>query len=337
MNHDLTFVAPERRAEVRRRIEAIERFMANPGRSAAEATAAKLGLRVAQFYNLVRAWRDYRRPDAIAGAGAPRQRRSQLSTAQSSVINDIIVRNSRAATSEIVSEIMEAAAAEGVALPDRGSVSRHVRRIRPNLLSHDLARDVDLIVDHTVLDLPVRFDCILRRPLATMVIDVADDAIVSLVLSSATPNPRATAAAIREAAKQSLRNQNSAKLRRPRISVTARESQEVAGVLEALECAGLEAVMSHTGKHGAGQAIESLLGSQRAGIRLKPRLVWNEGHRRIFDPGVDGVLCPAEASALARGRLLEGRVTRVFGLLNDAARLRLMNDLALLAQVDGND
>ncbi len=62
MNHDLTFVAPERRAEVLRRIGVIERFLARPGRKAAEGAAEELGLRVAQF-NLVRAWRSFKRPD----------------------------------------------------------------------------------------------------------------------------------------------------------------------------------------------------------------------------------------------------------------------------------
>lgn len=53
---DLTFVEPHQRDEIRRRIEAVERFNTAPGRAKAEEEAALLGLGVASFYRIVKAW-----------------------------------------------------------------------------------------------------------------------------------------------------------------------------------------------------------------------------------------------------------------------------------------
>ncbi|MBV1692158.1 hypothetical protein KRR38_31965 [Novosphingobium sp. G106] len=206
-DHDLTFVEPARRAEVSRRIEAIERFIAKPGRAAAEAEAAKLGLRHAQFYNMVRAWRASPRPEVVAGAGASRPKPTRFKQDQLKLMADIISDSGRARPNLIVDRIMAKAHTLGIAMPDRCTIGLHVRRTRPSLLTDDIKAGFELLVDHTVLDMPVNFgDGTPRRPLATMVIDVTAEAIIGLTISAKTPNPASTPKALLDSIRGGLRN-----------------------------------------------------------------------------------------------------------------------------------
>lgn len=171
MSHDLMFVAPEQRDEVRRRIAAVEQFIAAPGRRAAEAAAARLGLSTAQFYNLVRAWRAKQRPEIMMGRHSPREMQSRIDPLVLDLIDEVISADRRAAASVLVERVRSLAAIRGIELPDPSTVARSVRRKRPMLLTEEHRRDVDLIIDHTVVDLPVDFgDGQARRPLVTVVI-----------------------------------------------------------------------------------------------------------------------------------------------------------------------
>ncbi len=332
---DLTFVAPERRGEVLRRIRVIERFIGAPGRGNAEAAAAELGLRVAQFYNLVRAWRDNRRPDGVAGAGSPRNRRFGMDPAQLLIIDTVVARSGQSATVDIIEAVVAEAKAAGIALPGRGTISRHVRRTRPGVLTEDIKAELDLLVDHTVLDLSVDYGSVtLTRPLATMVIDVAADAIVGIALSSSKPSSHATAAALLDALRRGIRNGDRNAYHKPRLGLVAANDGEAGAVLNILTHVGFDARTRITGAHGGGQAIEALRGSCQAGIRLKPRLVWNDGPRRQAEGGKKA-LQPNDALALVRGRFMDARSTSVFGRLADSMRLRLINDLAKESQAPG--
>ena len=112
--HDLTFVAPERRAEVHRRIAVIEHFIQKPGRKAAEVAAANLGIGVAQFYNLVRAWRGSQRPENIASGGSLRRRRPRMTDEQIEVIQDIVDRSPRATAHELADDVIYRLASEAI-------------------------------------------------------------------------------------------------------------------------------------------------------------------------------------------------------------------------------
>jgi len=70
---DLSMVEPDRRPEVARRIQVVESFLKAPGRRAAEAHAAQLGLGVTQFYQLVRVWSEKKQPQEMAKAQRRRQ------------------------------------------------------------------------------------------------------------------------------------------------------------------------------------------------------------------------------------------------------------------------
>ncbi|WP_394651990.1 hypothetical protein [uncultured Sphingomonas sp.] len=333
MTHDLTFVAPERRAEVRRRIAVIERFIAAPGRTAAEACAAELGLRPAQFYNLVRAWRETARPKAIMGPGAPRKKPSRVDQRLLAVIDQTIAENGRAEPSTLIARVARVARARDIPMPNRTTLARQVLSRRPALLVERIRSSYDLVVDHTVLDLPVDFGAAsAKRPLATIAIDVATDAIVGIAISPGAPRPPATARALLDAMRRGSRSVV-ASCGRPRVGIVAHLLAEVDAVLEPLAKSGFEPSWMAAGTHAGGLIIESLLGQQHADIRLRQRLVWHDGQRRMaaLAPGANA-LPLEEAESLVRGRLLDDRATTVFAGLDETHRSRLEGDLMVIAQ-----
>lgn len=334
MSYDLTFVAPDRRDEVRRRIAAVERFIAAPGRAAAEAAASDLGLRAAQFYNLVRAWRESGLPEAIAGRSAPRNRSPGIDRRLLDLIDKVVVGNGRAPASDIIGHVAREARASRIPLPDPGTLALNVRRKRPLLLTEEVRSMYDLVVDHTVLDLPVDFGGGVRRPLATLAIDVAADAVVGLAISPATPSSAATAAAILDALRRGTRHGHFTPTK-PRIGIVARSPEEASNVIALLRRYSLHATCRLTGAHGGGLIAETVLGIKHAGIRLRQRLVWYENSRRwiVLAPGAMP-LTPKEAVALARGRLLDSRATTVFAGLGDIRLSRFLSELNSLAQTN---
>lgn len=336
--HDLTFVAPERRAEVLRRIRAIEAFIQKPGRAAAERAAENLGLKAAQFYNLVRAWKTTRRPEKII-RGGPRSKGPSVDPLQRDLMDAVIARSGRLPAAGMVDAIIAEAASKEVELPGRETLSRYVRLTRPSLLLQDVKSRFDLIVDHTVIDLPVDFGAPAPlRPLATIVIDVATDAVVGLALSAGTPGPGSTARALLDAMSRGLRP-GGARQERLRIGIVAKEAGEIAGVDEALARASVEVRVETTGDYGGGRHVEALLGYRSAGLAFLPRLVWNlRGHGRgrrevTLAPG-SLPMSPVVAEELARARLVAAAVTAAFARIDATAWTRLTNDLAQAAQAE---
>lgn len=321
MSHDLTFVAPERRDDVRRRIDAIERFLANPGRVMAEKCASDLGLRHAQFYNLVRAWRETGRPEEIMGTKRSRKMEPRIDRGVLNLIDEVIATNPRSPAGQIVKAVADEAAERGIKLPDPSTVSRHVRRRRPAVLTGEGAAGYDLVVDHTVIDIPVDFGGPgVRRPLATMVIYAPAESVMGVALSPGTPSPESTVSALLDAFRHSTFNGN-APMHRPRVGIVAVSDAEGGAAADTLRRAGFDVGYIEVHAHGGGMFIEALLGREHAGLRLKQRLVWNTGERRLaaLAPGAKP-LTPAEAVDLLRGRLLRGRPTTALGELAAAAR-----------------
>lgn len=334
MTHDLTFVAPERRDEVRRRIAVVERFIAAPGRGAAEAAARELGLRPAQFYNLVRAWRLKPVPEAMMGRHAPRNASPRIAKSVLDLIDEVIASDGRAAARAVIDRVAAVAAERGMSLPNPSTVARYVRRKRPTLLTDEQRSSLDLIIDHTVVDLAVDFgDGRPRRPLATLVIDVTSEAPVGLAISSGTPAPAHTANAMLDALSRGIRYTRTS-VGMPCVGVVAMAQTEGDTVVEAVRRVGLEATYVLTHAHGGGLFAESLLGREPAGLRLKQRLIWHMGSRRLatVQPGAKA-LTPTEAEELIRGRLLNGRPTTAFAGLDGNSRGRLTEALTDIAQL----
>lgn len=327
LGHDLTFVNIERRAEIRRRIDAIERFIAAPGRAAAEREAAELGIHAAQFYNLVRAWRETGRPERLSDRHGSRRRQPTIDRRTLDLIDATIAENGRATARDLIDDIARRAAAAGITLPDPSTIARHVGRKRPHLLAEGIGAGLDLALDQTVAELPVDFGAGPVLPLLTIAVEPAADAIVGIALSPGVPTIATMAAAIHDALRHSARNENGVAAAM-RIGLPGRPDAH--RLIRILEDHGCQAEV----RRGAGAIANSVLGRERAGLRFKPRFVWKGEDRRRVDVEGSIAISPMEAEALIRGRLIDRRSATTFAGLGDVARSRLSVALAGVGQPD---
>lgn len=202
MSYDLTFVAPHRRDEVLRRIRVLERFIARPGRAMAEGCAADLGIGVVQFYNLVRAWRAYRQPERLAGAGRPRMRKSFASTEQQRLVAQASAELPDATLHAIASRAIALGRSAGIAMPSPNSIRKMVelsaiRRLAPA----SPANGADVVVASCAVDIPVANGGSPTMPVATLVISTASPpAVLGLALAMGDHDPATLANCLAEAA-----------------------------------------------------------------------------------------------------------------------------------------
>lgn len=322
---DLSFVEPDRRKEVLRRISAIEAFVNGfGGRQAAEAHARVLGLRTAQFYNIVRAWQEHGRPERIAGAGHRRQRDLGVTEEQATWMDALIAADPRAAPAAMVDSIMKAGLEAGRDLPRREIVGRYVARVRPPILPEQTKNMADLVVDHTVLEIPIEHGKGSVRPLASALIDTRAEAVVGLALSLGYPGPDTAADAILDALRHGPRYSRVSPSAGLRIALPINGSHSPGWLEAALSSAGYVVHAMPTTARGGGKAIDALLGRRQGGIETRPRLVSAPLAMRGAKETVG--LRPMsldEALDYARPRLVGLRTTAAFSHLDDIVRIRL--------------
>ena len=332
MSYDLRFVAPERRAEVCRRIQTIERFIEAPGRKSAEKAAEQLGIRPAQFYNLVRAWREVRRPERLAGSVTRRQRNLAISDEQANGMDLIIANDPRAAPSDIVHAIMQQGLGPDVAVPRQEVVARYIARARPPLLPLAIKNRCEMMIDHTVFDLPIAATHAIMRPLATMVIDTSQDAIVGLSLTLRHPDAAGAAAALLDTLRHSHATERPSGT--SRILRTTDGDGDWTGFDHSLLRAAFQIDVEAVTPRGGGKAIAALLGQQVAGISLRPWLTRAPLAKREALP--DRSLQPMnlkEATQYVRDLIVSNRTTSHFAHLDHVARRLLDQDLERLSKI----
>lgn len=276
--YDLSFVDPHRRAEVARRIAVLERFLEAPGRRAAEAAAAELGMQASSFYDLVRAWRMKRDPAAIPGANKA-GRGSLLTEDQQKIIRWA----NEAARNEIVSRAVDLAVAKGITkgvpMPSIVSIREYVKRLRKGQLPIGL-EGVDLALDHCLLDIAVEGpDGTAVKPVVTAVIHVPKTRILGVSLSLVTPKASSAAKALVEA----FTHFGGKDCPRTRLLIDRPNSPSWCELGEVLEAAGMQlagevlasaALDTDAGvlrKRGNGRTIIALLGRYVLGFRAQTR------------------------------------------------------------------
>lgn len=203
-DYDLSTIDPRIREHIIVRIYAIEEFVANPGRKAAERIASKIGIKVSQFYSMVKVWKNCSDPTMLARSGRPKNRRCSLNDPPINFIKKIINQNDRTQPDKLVNILISAGEECKMNLPPRANILRHIFKIRSGRLALDVGTNADLIIDHTVIDLSVAFaDNHLERPLATFIIDARRDTVLGISLSQGRPSSTASLDALRDAMERS--------------------------------------------------------------------------------------------------------------------------------------
>lgn len=180
MGYDLTDIDPDRREDIKRRIAAIERFNANPGRATAEREAKCIGMSPSAFYGLVKAWNLNRVASELPGARR-RRRRQAVDSALVDLIRQIATEHPVARAGDIIFLVRQAAAARDIELPTDQTIGNHLRRLRKG--SVPVMPDVSHFVDRCLWDVPVvaeNGDIV--RPIATLVVDRKASATVGVHL-----------------------------------------------------------------------------------------------------------------------------------------------------------
>ena len=276
---DLSGIPPERRPVVTQRIEAIRQFESNPGRASAEALAQGLGIGTAQFYNLVKAWRNLRDPQRLSGQSRPRKRTVDLDPGQLQLIDKAISEMPNSAPDEIVQAAIERGATDDVELPAAERIKRYVIANSAPRLPTEITALGDLIVEHTVLDLPIVFRAgTTSRPTATMMFDTSDATLCGLSLSEGKPAVADIARAIMQCLPASARMSNKADTARIAIPRTADGQWD--NLCDPLGNAGIMVSTYRPGPYGHGRCTAAIFGRLANGITFRPRLVEFEGERR---------------------------------------------------------
>ena len=330
-NMDLTAIEPRLRGIVRRRLEAISRFEASPGRQNAERLAKEIGLGTAQFYNLVKAWRTLRDPRKLAGPEMARTKPVDLDEAQRRIIERAIDHAPTAAPDEIVRLAIGDGDVHGVPMPAKEKVRRAVLARRPSRLTDELASLGDLIVDHTVLDLPVDFGGgTIERPLATVVVHAPAHRIVALEIGRGGPSTRSIAASLRAAFECAGKHGGEPVIER--LAIPSPSDEDWPRLHDAVGRAGLSLNALRSGPYGHGRCIEALLGQRREGIRFRPRLVEAGPERRSILPHTSHAPLDAERTReLVLARLEVGDVPGFSCDLTEPSMQRLLERLGSLS------
>lgn len=133
---DLGEVPESRRGELRRRLDAIRRFLEADefDTEAWAAAAAKLGITARQFAKIVHAWTIHRSPAAVPGARAAKRPRRKSTAAfdsiQERVRQALDELGSKARGADVHRRVVELSEQAGVAPPSRTTVHEHLQRLR---------------------------------------------------------------------------------------------------------------------------------------------------------------------------------------------------------------
>ena len=132
---DLSGIDPLRRGEVRRRIGVLDRYLAikRPTRADAERHAGEIGIGVAQFYRLAKAWRLHSKPQmvGVGERGRPRTRRDGVPEKSRSIVVEVIgERGADAKLADLLREVARRCEAAGTVTPSRGALWTYVMDAR---------------------------------------------------------------------------------------------------------------------------------------------------------------------------------------------------------------
>lgn len=137
---DFSGIDPLRVPEARRRIAAIEEYLALPSPTTADAArhAARVDLSHWQFLRLVRVWRDHR--DAhllVIGKRGKATRQYGVDTRATEIMEEVVGATGGAADLAMVAvEVEKRCASEGIPPPARGTIYNKIREVRAESGGH---------------------------------------------------------------------------------------------------------------------------------------------------------------------------------------------------------
>lgn len=299
--HDLTFVDPDKREKVRRRIEEIEAFIASPGRKAAETAAQRLGLSVTQFYRIVKVWRKNPTPEKIADARRGMSKPRGVNPRVVEILGATAQHNPNVPATTVGRLAAAAIVAEGLAVPSDDTIRSVIQAMRRET-SAGTPAGVGLSLDFCRIDIPVARGDAERLPAVAMVIDLESREFVGLALA-AEPGVQLAARALIDAAENSKCVGVQSASIPLKLDITAGHGWQE--LLAALEPGPLRRFGRKTDEIVGSQTATRIMGRTLAGFKLSVQL-WGQhalaGRR-------SSTMSMADAEAMLRNRMRYTTVT----------------------------
>ena len=305
---DLSGVLPQRRETVRRRIAALEEYERLPRRTTTEASrlAEAIGLSPPSFYRLWRSWRTLRDPSALQGVTRaegmrdPAGDREYVRRLLASLPDDQSIERQ-------VLGVEKAAALAGVPVRSRSALRRLVREIRgkdePMPLS---ACPDDLIgLDAAPIELVVHEEGLTTLPMATALVHLRTNTVLSIHLSLGPPSPVALAAALSRWLAEVPVDCDGTRIEG--VVAPSARGYDWTELWKTLRRRGLERTGPDGARVPAGDVIVAALGRRIMGVEFRPRMVHRAPKERrplVRSGRLNRPLPLAEAQAVMDQRVL---------------------------------
>lgn len=188
---DLTFVRPERRELVKRRLTAILAFLALESSTSrdAERFSKEAGVATPTFYNLVRVWKRRKDPEDLQGGRKHKSKKARLNGDEEFLDAHLKVLPHDVSIEKTVEELERRADEQGVTIRSRSVLRTLVANYRRR---HDLQINrfpSDLAIDFAALDIPIEVDGKAIMPVAAVLFDTNHAEPLCAVLTLEMPSP----------------------------------------------------------------------------------------------------------------------------------------------------
>lgn len=327
---DLSLVDPERREEVARRIVEVEEYLKAPGRVAAELAAARLGLRISMFLNLVRTWKNDPRAERLAGA--TRRRSTPRRTDGPTPAQLAVIRGTEAEMPDdmllgrVVKQIYANADSLGAAMPSRPTVQAYAAKFRRSRLA-GLPSGVGIAIDHCAVDVPVRWRNATVMPLATVVLDLESRRVIGATLDPVAPGPRTTALALLDAVARIERVADEPTGEIP-VEIDRDSRPEWSELLRIVDANGLNRSGRDAERLPGGMRTIRLMGKDVNGVRFRARMTHKAPEERIRTGFAAEI---HDAQQFVRARLIGSTTGGPLGRLTERVRTTFALDLRRFA------
>jgi hypothetical protein len=198
---DFSGIDPLRVPEARRRIAAIEQYLALPSPTTADAAehAARVDLSRWQFLRLVRVWRDHR--DAhllVIGKRGKATRQYGVDTRATDIMEEVVgVTGGAADLAMVAVEVEKRCAVEGIAPPARGTIYNKIREARATSGGH-VDGPPRIVVGRMWFHLPVAGQPVTAMPTLLVATLLPERLIVAHQLSTDLMSPPSVKALVED-------------------------------------------------------------------------------------------------------------------------------------------
>lgn len=326
---DLSFVDPDRRDEVARRIAVVTEYLKAPSRAAAANGAAEISLSVSQFYNLARSWRETGRAETVPGSKRRKTRTVDAFTPKhKALLRALEAESPQASIEHLTAAVSRAMVREGLTGFGRSAIRKRLKAIRLERSAREPAGR-GLAVEHCAIDLAIEGPKGGTMAIASMVIDLERRRILGVSVGIDAPSPFTAARALRDALDRSGGKAEEATEALP-VSMSVDRTPGWQRLIAILNGNGLVVDSIPVARVGGGALLSRVMGLEVFGVMIRPRQTLRIAERRRPSGRLTPKGVPANlAEAALRERLdAEHRANPFEWRLNSEARDGLLTELA---------